>query len=342
MVSKVTVPCRIIFSGEYFAAYGAPALAFAVDRYVDLEAKPINDKGLVRAEIKTDLGEGKVYPNGDIEGKEFLKMYAAILKKIKEDIGLSRPYRVKITVPIPDVFTGMGLSSALGAAFARAIYAEEGKTIDREKLYEYAFLGDSVAHGIVPVGLSAKTVISGKGVEFERKFNGNIVNVITTMDYSLPRGTDLLIANTYKGKRAEKGALAVIFAKNYKINRNSIFGDEKERKKVIKNYLEIKREITENLNAKGDPDILGELLDKNHALLAKGGIVTEDVEKVRKIASENWALGSKLSGSGGEGALVLIYCKASKSNGIIKALKKGGFEALKLRPAEHGVVLSGR
>ena len=337
MVSKISVPCRVIFSGEYFALYGAPALAFAVDRYVTATAEPLTIDEF-RIEIESDLGKGFIYPTGEVKGKEFLNMYIPIFKGIIKDIQLNKSYKIKIDVP--DIFRGMGLSSALSAAFTKAIYSEEGKELTDDELYEYVILGDAEAHGIEPIGLDARTVISGKGVRLIREIKPEgITNHINSMKYSLPKDTELLIIDTFKGKRSDKGELTILFSTCYKLNKDPLFTPEEDRKRALKEFMEIEKTLFNQLSYEGNPDVLGEMLNKLQLLLLKCGIVTKEVETVRGIALENGALGAKISGSGGEGALVLVYCRKSKSKGILEALDKNGYKGIRLSPAEHGVLL---
>jgi len=338
--SKASAPCRIILSGEYFALYGGPAIALAIDKYVNLEVKRIQRRKheKPKIEIESDLGKGTIYPDGRVKGKKFLKMYAMIFKEMANKTKFNYSYHVKIKVP--KVFNGMGLSSALSAAFTRAIFAEQGILMNNDDLYEYTLIGDAVAHGIKPVGIDACTVISGKGIRFVKRFGNETIYRIDSFDFNLPKDTELLVASTYKGRISEKAALTILFAKNYNIHWNPSFALGKDRKRVIKNYLKQEIDILSQLSIDGDPIKLGEALNNNHALLIKGGIVTDVVETVRKIALDNGAFGAKLSGAGGEGALVLIYSDKKKSDGIIRKLRRRGYKCIKIHEATHGVVIS--
>ena len=73
----------------------------------------------------------------------------------------------------------------------------------------------------------------------------------------------------------------------------------------------------------GDAKALGQLLDMNHTLLSGLMLSTTRLEALRALAKDHHALGAKLTGSGGGGALIALCPESLETRAVLlKSLSK--------------------
>ncbi len=333
-------PTKIIFFGEHYVVYGAPALSVAVDvdREVQFELLPYEgeDKVIINNPV---YGEGgTLYPDGTIEGANFILMLGAIYKYVYENCPELKGKAIKATLLGGRIFKGMGASSGLGACLALGLYKYGNKKVDLEELFKCAQIGDEIDHGGRPSGIDARTVVHGGMIKFWREFNPDKYN-FEMMKVGLPKDTSILIIDTFRGERCNTGDLVKAFGRSHGITKKPGDITQDERDKVIKPYLEIYNSALKEMKENGDAEKLGELMNRNHELLKQHGISTDVIEQARKIVMDNGGLGFKITGAGGTGGAVIAYMYNKDLDKISKKLEENEFDFLLLKPTNETVRL---
>ena len=334
---KIATPSKIILFGEHYVVYGAPSFAIPLDRYNYITFEEI--EGETRFEIINPMfGNVTIYPDGKYEVQHetkpgTMKMFIKIYQRLIEKTGMTKAY--KGTWGTDGVIKSMGGSASYGSTFAYGLYKLNNIDPSEEEMFECVQIGDEYAHGGRPSGIDAKTVTSGVGIKFWKEFNPTKI-MFEKIQLVLPKNTDILIIDTFKGIRGNTGDLVKLFAKNHNITTSPQEMTPDEIQKVIGPYNEIAKQLFNELNINGNPQKLGELLNQNHELLKQSGVSTNEIEEVRNIALENGALGTKLTGAGGPGGAVIVYCDNSNKNKIIDALNKMKYTCLDVGIAKHG------
>jgi mevalonate kinase len=337
---KTRAPTKIIFFGEHYVVYGAPALSVAVDvdREIQFELLPYEGKDKVIINNPVYGEGGTLYPDGTIEGANFILMFAAIYKDIYEKTPELKGKAIKATLLGGRIFKGMGASSALGACLALGLYKYGNKKVDLEEIFRCAQIGDEIDHGGRPSGIDARTVVHGGMIKFWREFNPDKYN-FEMMKVGLPKDTSILIVDTFRGERCNTGDLVKAFGKSHGINVKPGELSQEERDKVMEPYLDIYNSALKEMNENGNAKKLGELMNKNHELLKQHGISTDVIEQARKIVMDNGGLGFKITGAGGTGGAVIAYMYKKDLDKISAKLKENEFDFLLLKPTNDTVRL---
>jgi galactokinase len=76
---------------------------------------------------------------------------------------------------------------------------------------------------------------------------------------------------------------------------------------------------------RGDVAALGAAMDENHVLLRRMGVSTEELEALVELGRRGGALGAKLTGGGGGGA-ILCLC-GSEPQELVQLYRRRGWEA---------------
>lgn len=230
--------------------------------------------------------------------------YSSFVNKTLSYLGIS-DVMVRVETNVPSG-SGLGTSSMI---IAGILYHE--RNYEKMQLAKEAF---EIEYSVQGMGspIDTTTIVAG-GYVFT---NGNIGIPLWEIEKNdkkwrfsnLPaKGMDLIVVYT-----GPKGSTREQVAKVRKFFERGKFALE-----VMDDIGKITNEGAKQLMG-GNIEKIGELMNENHSLLKIFGISTEMIEKVVSIGRD-YGYGSKLTGAGGGGAVIIIPKDKEK---IIKKLKE--------------------
>ncbi|MEI9936827.1 MAG: mevalonate kinase [Pseudomonadota bacterium] len=293
---------KVILLGEHAVVYGVPAIAAGIERGVQASARPAPSSSLVIAERRCTAGDDS----------ELGRAFGALL----DSLGASQ-LAVEASLELPPG-SGLGASAALGVAIARAVLATTGSELDSARVLTAAAAWEGVYHGN-PSGVDAAAAAHDGCLWFD-KVNGL---------EPIALGRDLVLAIGLAGPPAST-----------KLMVESVARLRERRPTVVDKALEGIHALVRNAKLcleAGDLPGLGSLMNYNQMLLSGLFVSTEGIERCCGLARDAGALGAKLTGAGGGGAVVAL-CDGN-SEPILAAWRAQGIECFGsyVRAARVGV-----
>jgi mevalonate kinase len=296
---------KVILLGEHAVVYGAPALAVGIDRGVTAVAEPAAALALSLGERRTTAGDGS----------ELARALVALF----ETLG-APPLAVTAELELP-AGSGLGASAALGVAIARAVLAvvqpelAPASAEARSRVLAAADAWERVFHGN-PSGIDATAAESGGCIRYSRAEGPVNVRVARTLPLVIA------IAGPPASTREMVAQVARLFERRPELREKSVSG--------IASLVENARLCIEA----GDLPGLGKLMDLNQMLLAGLMLSTEGIERACDAARRAGALGAKLTGSGGGGAVVALADLDPEP--VLAAFRSEGFACFSANVAGTG------
>jgi len=296
---------KVILLGEHAVVYGRHAIACPI---------PLT----MRARIEDcDDGVHLLIPKWGVEYqlnavKENRRSFERAAGAILDKLGLNdRGMRIEV---FPDVPRGMGMggSAALAVAVVRAIDQHYKLGLTDEQVNQFAFESEKVAHG-QPSGIDNTMATYGHPLVF-RKGQPPLVEPL-----NIPAQLNLVVGMTQSEGLTAKtvGAVREAHARQPKIY-DKIFDD-------IDNLTLRGVEAIQS----GDIGTLGELMNICQGLLNALQVSTPGLEHGIQTARDAGALGAKLTGGGGGGALIALCADNDAAGNVADALHSQGLTPLR-------------
>lgn len=262
---------KVILLGEHAVVYGAPALVVGLERGAEASASRGGPSALVLGGARHELASGE---------SEVARAYASLLEVLDE-----RDVVVEASSELP-AGGGLGSSAALGVAIARAVAGLSARD-ELELVRRAAQAFEQVFHG-TSSGVDVAAALSGGCLRFTRADGPSRA--------PLARGLWLAVGMSGRpaGTRSMVEAVAQLAAR---------------KPELVGRAVEGIRALVDNANhalADGDLELLGQLMDLNQMLLAGLFVSTGELEELVGLARAAGALGAKLTGAGGGGAVVAL------------------------------------
>lgn len=319
-IRVASAPAKVILFGEHFVVYGAPALLAAINRHTTARAKTISQE---RTIIKSDIGASAEYSDsgckivrGGKGAKEILDPVYDAIKRTTEAHGKKTGLRVELRSKIPHGI-GLGSSAASCVATVGAV--------------------DSL------FGSHSKNWICDRAIESERIVHKNSSGAdcyISTfggiMRYSMNEGyrkieakkrLHLVVSST--GIRHSTGDLVEQVRKFREANPSRFNELSKQAHNICTNALEA-IEL-------GQIENLGRLMSQNHLLLNQIGVSHEKTEALVKLNLGDGALGAKITGAGGGGAVIALASSRKEGARVVASAKKAGYSAMLVEIDHEGL-----
>ena len=278
---------KLILIGEHAVVHDHPALAAGIS--VGISAEAVAGAGALsvpRWSLQAHAGDGTTVGRG--------------LAAIAHRLGAG-DLDFQVDAPLP-ARAGLGSSAAMAVAIARAAAAARG----RSAADVAAAVADSEAvfHG-TPSGIDAAAASLGGVGRFRRADGWHAVPVLQAMTICVgltgkPRDTAAQVANV---------------------------GRLRERTPAAGKVLALIGELVpaaEHALAVGDIDGLGRLFDVAHGLLAAVRVSSPEIETLVHGARAAGAIGAKLTGAGGGGAVIALAPGHEKD--VLARWKRDGFD----------------
>jgi len=313
---EASAPSKVIIVGEHFVVKGQPAIAAALDVRSKARIEE-NLKGIIIRSINLNF---EVMIPMELSGSlpKEVEPFRRILKTMSERYGKLRPAKITLESEIP-VGSGMGSSASTFAAFTAAYSRYLGVELSLDEVNEIVYEAECVVHS-KPSGID-NTIVTYGGVIAYRKGEGFLrLNVKINQDYAW------LVADT--GVRRSTGDLVRRVLDLY----------DKYEEVLMPLYHAAGHLAIEAAKAleQGDYEKLGELMNINQGMLEAIGVSTLQISEIVYKAKEAGALGAKLTGAGGGGA-VLILAKRGDLNEVEEAIKPYTAKIFKTRITHTGI-----
>ena len=292
---------KIILLGEHSVVYGRHAVA--VPAPVNIRTKVQDTEDEILLMIPSWGVEYRLDKNPE-KRQSFEKPAGLIL----DQMGLSKQ-GMKIEV-FSDIPRGMGLggSAAIAVSIIKALNNHFKLALNQDEINQMALESEKIAHGN-PSGIDNTMATYGHPLIFRNGDNPLIEPLNINETFSILIGfssTEGLTAKTV-------GIVRDLWKKNPGVY-EKIFDE------IDSLALQSIQAIQNN-----DFELLGQLMNMNHGLLNTLQVSTPELERLIMIARESGALGAKLTGGGGGGAVIAL-CRdidITKS-----AIESEGYETL--------------
>jgi mevalonate kinase len=281
---------KALLLGEHAVVYGVPAIAagLGLGATARAEADP-----LCRIRV------GELTARAD-DGSEL----GAALARTCEVLGAG-PHQLEVDVDLP-LGSGLGGSAAIGVAVSRALLAARGERETASRVLQGADAWEQVFHGNAS-GVDAAAAYSGGCIWFTRTTGIEPIFVAVALPLVVclagpPASTKQMVESVSRLGQRRPDLLG-----------KSLAGIES----LVKNA----RLCIEA----GDLSGLGQLMNYNQMLLSGLFLSTPEIERACAVAREAGALGAKLTGAGGGGAVIAL-CDGAPAP-VESALREAGFVA---------------
>jgi len=317
-----SAPAKIILFGEHFVVHGEPAIVIAIDRRAYAKAKRRDDNRLHLRSANLNLAgyfEGEIFrlESGDQkEAKPKFESVRLAVDKVRQMCHENTGIDLEINSTVP-VGAGLGSSAAVVAASAAAVGALLDVKMSKEDIFRITYEAEKLVHG-TPSGIDP--AIS--------TFGGAIVFQMDTGFKPLEFKTDIpLVVGDTGVERSTR--VQVEKVRNLAEEYPQIFEPMKKAAREI---------VLRAMNAlqERDLEVLGQLMNMNHALLYGLGVSDESLEWLTNAARKGGALGAKLTGAGGGGCMVAL-ARDEKLQQVLEAIMKAGGRPFMARKTDEGV-----
>ncbi len=286
-------PGKVVLFGEHATVYNFPGITCAIDVGLTIRIKHDNDGPRF-------LNPKFNQPFGAPESDRDIRLFTRAVDQALEMHKLQRdPIAIQID---SDLVPGMGLgsSAAFSAALIsalRKVRSEVNSSLPQRDLYDDVQSLESIFHGH-PSGMDAATVISD-GVLWFRK--GPPREIIPIHVQTVMAGLICFV---------QPGARTIDMVRSVRSSRDL-------NRKRVDSILEKIGEVTSDAGislGSGDEQQVGRLMLRNHELLARLGVSTHELDDAVDLLTKKGALGAKLTGSGGGGAVIAIVRPEDQKN----------------------------
>ena len=308
ILGRGRAPGKVILFGEHAVVYGRPALAVPVTQVQAEAVVEAGEPGAGLTIIAADLGETIA-----VRGAPADHPLATAARLTLVKFGLSDPdWRVTVRSTIP-IASGMGSGAAVSAAIVRALAAARGQgsgvrgqevAISPEEVSALVYEVERLHH-VTPSGIDNTVVVYGQPVYFVRgqppqTFRIGRPFTLAIADTGIRSPTRIAVGDVRRSWEQEPARFDGLFDQ-------------------VAAIVEDARVAVSD----GQPDRLGLLMDRNHALLREIGVSCPELDALVAAARAAGAAGAKLSGAGRGGNMIALVTANTEAQ-VVDALRAAG------------------
>jgi mevalonate kinase len=296
---KASAPGKIILFGEHAVVYGRPALAVPVAQvHADVEVLDSSRPGIwIHAPLVDLHAELTSLPSDHPIASVILKLIQLF------DISQTPNLEINISSTIP-VAAGLGSGAAVSVALIRALALHVAYPLTNGQVNDLVFEIEKLHHG-TPSGIDNIVITYNMPVYF---IKGQPVETFKTgKPFTIVIGDTGIPALT----KESVGDVRLLWLRNTNHFEN-IFNEIAQISLIARRSIE-----------SGKPELLGELIDHNHALLQEMTVSSPELDNLVRAARSAGALGAKLSG-GGRGGNMIALTDQAKAESVAAALMFAG------------------
>lgn len=296
---KASAPGKIILFGEHAVVYNRPALAVPVTQvHVDVEVRDSDSAGIwIHAPI-TDLhAELSTLPSDHPIGSVIL----GLLQRFRIFNPPDLEIKIESTIPVA---SGLGSGAAVSVALIRAISSYFSYSLTNEQINSLVYESERLHHG-TPSGIDNTVITYAMPVYFIKgqpieTFKAGKPFTIVIGDTGIPAPT-----------KESVGDVRRLWLRD-SVYYEDIFDEIAQLALIARRSIE-----------SGKPELLGELMNQNHAFLQQLTVSSPELDKLVDAARNAGALGAKLSGGGRGGNMIALVEQASVES-VAEALMSAG------------------
>ncbi|HEY9498733.1 MAG TPA: hydroxymethylglutaryl-CoA reductase, degradative [Terrimesophilobacter sp.] len=292
---------KIILLGEHSVVYGRHAIAAPLSLAIRAE--------VTRPAAKTEL----VISGWDSDPAAHNPSGAALAHKVADLIArrlgvAGTPVRVEVFPELPRA-SGLGASAALAVSVIRALAHSFGLRLSEQQISDLAFECEQLVHG-TPSGIDNTVATFGSTILFRRTDAGS-----ETEDLAIPVPVPVVVGLTgVRSLTADTvGRVHASWQKNPR-HYEAVFSEIDE---LVMTGVDALR--------RGDLAELGDVMNLNHGLLNALQVSSPALETIIDLARRSGALGAKLTGGGGGGAMIAI-AEPGRIQTVANTLDAAGYQ----------------
>jgi mevalonate kinase len=298
-MTTTSAPGKIILCGEHAVVFGRPALAVPVTQiHADVEVLDSLRAGIwihapdvnLHAELNTLPSD---HPIASVIHNFFFLARVSPFPDLE--------IRISSTVPVA---SGLGSSAAVSVALVRALSSHLERQMTDREVSAFVYEIEKLHHG-TPSGIDNTVISYSMPVYF--------VMGQTVEPFKVGRPFTIVIGDTgISAPTKESVADVQRLWMSDKAHWEAVFDDIAEISFTARRVIQ-----------QGWVDMLGELMNENHALLQGMTVSSPELDRLVEAARSAGAFGAKMSG-GGRGGNMIAVVEPGKAETVARSLKEAG------------------
>ena len=307
-------PGKVILFGEHFVVYGYPSIIASIDKFfkVKVDFSPSTTEEI---KIESNLGFRATFQNSvlkfplgqDSTYNEIIKKLYRVIQYLIPHIGVGVGSKYCILIHLDSEIPlggGLGSSSAFCVALTAALYHLLDNMVNKDRICYESINAEKILNRDTSGADCSICTFGGLG-QFDRLNGFKRISAdfgdyrFLIIDSGVSHDTFSMVEKVAKIKNNFPGDFSYLCNK----------------------YRDIYNQVLSTLEHK-DIGNIGELLNRNHELLASLSLSNPVIDKIVNICNSEGSLGTKITGAGGGGSVLSFLHKDDLSviRNILKRL----------------------